>query len=145
MGNAKERTVFFTVKMESSKHYAACTEFVCNATSMLDALKKCQAYLKSNALLDKNAVRAIEVYEAMPSKAVAAAMAKFDPDDDGEHSVFGTKLEDACAELQEHGKKAYAIVGSMKLDDLIRFNRSQETEAILNFDAWDLAVGNGCM
>lgn len=140
----KARTVFFTIrnKQEAGPH-CGYTTFACNADSMLDALKQCQTFISKNKPNLENRIAAIELYEQMPAKDVASAMFKYDPSDDGDDAEYGTQLADAIIHLQRNGRKLYAIVGEvMDISRLVHDNTPQESDFILNFDPWDLAIAN---
>ena len=93
------------------------TPFICNATSMADAFKQCKQFIDKYSENFEAALGSIEVFSLMSSSAIKDVISKYDPEDYGDDSEYGSRYMDAVIKLLKSGKKLYGVVAqTMDLD-----------------------------
>lgn len=96
------------------------TPFICNAESMASAFKQCKQFIDKYTESFETAIGSIEVFSLMSSSAIKNALSKYDPEDYGDNSEYGSNYMDAVTKLLGSGNKLYGLVAqTMKLDKLI--------------------------
>ena len=110
------------------------TPFICNAESMASAFKQCKQFIDKDTERFETAIGSVEVFSLMSSSAVKDAISKYNPEDYGDDSDYGSRYMDAVIKLMETGKKLYGIVAqTMDLDKLISSISSST-------DKWEIPV-----
>ena len=101
------------------------TPFICNASSLNDACKQCKKFIDKYDSFEPS-IGSIEVFSLMSSSAIENALSKYDPNDYGDNSEYGSNYMDAVIKLLGSGNKLYGLVAqTMKLDKLIDESSSE--------------------